>query len=516
MESSARRILALRLPHLSTDRLKRRWKASGRLDKRPLVVAGKFDNALRLTAVDAAAARLGLYPGKALADARAMIPDLAVIRANDMADARLLEGIADWCERYTPLVALDSPQGLFLDITGAAHLFGGEEPMLKEIQRAITMQGFSVRIALAGTAEAARALAYYASGAIVPPGGEAQAVAPLPTEALNAAPLSIHALKRAGLKTVGQVAGRTRHELAARFGGAFVALLDRTLGRNSNPITPRTPLPDLMAERRFAEPVVTDTVIVETLLSLGETLACVLESRGQGARVLEATFFRADGQVRRIAIETGQATRDAGIIMRLFREKLDALTDPLDPGFGFDLIRLAANFAQDLQAKSVSLDADTAGADVNFLIDRLVARFGSHRVMCFQPRDTHIPEAAAVAVPAQHAESCKLPWQPACGPEQAPRRPLRLFANAEPIEVLAEVPEGPPLRFRWRRAQYSVAHAEGPERIAMEWWRHSGHEPTRDYFRVEDEKGRRFWLYRDGLYARELAHPRWYVHGLFA
>ncbi|HEX4533473.1 MAG TPA: DNA polymerase Y family protein [Rhizomicrobium sp.] len=503
------------LPLLPTDRLKRRWQACGRLDKRPLVIAGKVDNALRLTAVDTQAARLGLFAGKALADSRAMIPDIAVMRANEAVDTKLLEQIADWCERYTPFVALDAPHGLFLDITGAAHLFGGEQAMLAEIRRALTAQKFSVRLALAATAEAAHALSHYKDGAIVPPSQEPQAVAPLPTEALNTDPLIIHALKRAGLKTIGQVAARTRHELAARFGGAFITLLDRTLGRKGGPITPRNILPDLMAERRFAEPVVTQAMIAETLLSLGENLASVLASRGQGARVLEASFFRADGQTRRITIETGRATREPKIIERLFREKLDALCDPLDPGFGYDLIRLSATFAQTAQADAVSFDTNAHDADIALLADKLAARFGGHRVMRFAVQDTHIPEAASVAVPAQHYEESKLAWKPMRAAEDAPRRPLRLFAKPEPVEVIAEVPDGAPARFRWRHALHSVTHAEGPERIAMEWWKHQDDLPTRDYFRVEDDAGRRFWLYRDGI-PREIAHPRWYVHGLFA
>ena len=465
--------------------------------------------------MDTAAAQLGLFVGKALADSRAMVPAIAVMRANETADRKLLEQIADWCERYTPFVALDSPHGLLLDITGVAHLFGGEQAMLQEIRRALTAQKFSVRLALAGTAEAARALARYKDGIIVPPGEEALATASLPAEGLNADPLIIHALKRAGLKTVGQVAERSRHELAARFGSAFITLLDRTLGRKGGPIAPRKALPDLMAERRFAEPIVTEAVIAATLLSLAQSLSHVLEQRGQGARVLEASFFRADGQTRRIAIETGRATREPAIIERLFREKLDALSDPLDPGFGYDLIRLSATFAQTVQAGAASFDTNAHDADIALLADKLAARFGGHRVMRFLPQDTHIPEAASVAVPAQHHEAGKLPWRPVRAVEDAPRRPLRLFAKPEPVEMIAEVPDGAPARFRWRHAQHTVTHAEGPERIAMEWWRHQEGMPTRDYFRVEDDAGRRFWLYRDGI-PRESAHPRWYVHGLFA
>jgi len=444
-----------------------------------------------------------------------MVPDLAVMRANEVADRRLLEAIADWCERYTPLVGLDAPQGLFLDVTGVAHLFGGERALLDEIARAIERQGFSVSLALAGTAEAGQALARYKHGIIVAPGDEAEAVAPLPTQALNADPLTIHVLKRAGLKTIGQVAERQSYELAARFGASFVAQLERTLGRKGGPITPRTPLPDLMAERRFAEPIVTEDVIVATLLALGQSVAAILEARGQGARRLEACFFRADGEMRRIAIETGKPTRDAKAIARLFREKLDALADPLDPGFGFDLIRLSATYAENVKPSVVNLDANQSDEEVRFLIDQLAARFGAHRVLRFQPQDTHIPERATLAIPAQHIEPTKLAWEKMRGADEVPRRPLRLFANPQPVEVIAQTPDGPPLRFRWRRALHTVAHAEGPERITMEWWRHQMPEPTRDYFRIEDDAGRRFWLYRDGI-ARETARTRWFMHGVFA
>jgi protein ImuB len=226
-------------------------------------------------------------------------------------------------------------------------------------------------------------------------------------------------------------------------------------------------------------------------------------------------FFRADGQVSSIAIETGAPTRDAAVIERLFRERLAALADPLDPGFGFDLIRLEALRAERDLAETSRFEADDKAAkDIAFLIDRLSARFGAHRVLSFMAQDTHIPEAAAVTIPAQHTQPSRHGWTIIRGKDEAPRRPLRLFAMPEPIEVMAAVPEGPPLRFRWRRALHTVATAEGPERIAMEWWR--APKPTRDYFRIEDEAGLRFWLYRDGLYARETMQPRWFVHGLFA
>jgi protein ImuB len=516
---SPRRILALWLRRLPTDRIERKRKASGEAPERiaPLVVVAKEENALRLSAVDARAARLGLAPGMPLANARAMIPKLDVVEADAWADAALLASIADWCDRFTPFVALDEPHGLFLDITGAAHLFGGERAMLETVRDAIARQGFGVQAALAGTSLAARALARYAPNTIVAPGKEADAVANLPVAALSADPKATHSLRRAGLKTVGQVAARGRAELTARFGAEFVAGLDRVLGKSEAPISPRRHLPDYMAEHRFAEPVVTEEVIAATLHALAAALAQVLEERGEGARMLEAAFFRADGQMRRLAVRTGGPTRDPRVIEKLFREKLDALSDPLDPGFGFDLIRLEAVQAEADAHKAASFDTDeNAEREIAFLVDRLAARFGSDRILRFHPQDTHIPEAETVAVPAQQVLPPKPRWRAPRAMDEAPRRPLRMFAKPEPIETMAEVPDGPPRQFRWRRVLHRIARAEGPERIAMEWLRTQESQPTRDYFRVEDDEGRRFWLYRDGLYHRETETPRWYVHGLFA
>lgn len=491
--------------------------ASGKAPSGPLVVAAKHHNALMLHAVDRNAEALGLARGMSLADARAMVPGLAVAAVDEPADLRLLEAIADWCDRFTPFVAFATPQALLLDVTGAAHLFGGERALLDTVRAALAKQGFAVRGALAGTAVAAQALAQCRDGAIAAVGEDAKMVAPLPVAALAFDPAITHALRRAGLKTIGQVAGRLRAELAARFGDDVVAILDRALGKAEAPISPHLPIPDYMAEHRYAEPVTSEAAIADTLRALAGSLMHLLEQRGEGARALQASFFRADGAVYRLAIETGRPTRDAAVVERLFREKLAALADPLDPGFGFDLIRLCANRAERAPPETIGFDADRKeDEEIAFLIDRLAARFGAQRLVSFQPNDTHIPEAAALAVPAQYARGTKLSWETIREAGEAPRRPLRLFAKPEPIEVVAEVPEGPPVRFRWRRALHTIALAEGPERIAMEWWRHQSPQPTRDYFRVEDGEGRRFWLYRDGLYNREIASPKWFVHGVFA
>jgi protein ImuB len=250
-----------------------------------------------------------------------------------------------------------------------------------------------------------------------------------------------------------------------------------------------------------------------------------MAQQGKGARRLEACFFRTDGAVRAIRVDTGQPATRAEVIDRLFRERLDALNDPLDPGFGFDLIRLSASRTEIVVQQQRDLDANVHDNDeLAALIDRIAARIGGRRVVVHLPQDSHIPERAVMAAPAQHhlAAAMLAVW-PSRVEEEPPLRPLRLFERPEQIQVIAGVPDGPPARFVWRRASHAVVRAEGPERVAMEWWRSQGEMLTRDYFRVEDEAGLRFWLYRDGLYEREIVQqqaiavqPNWFMHGLFA
>jgi protein ImuB len=503
-----RRILALWLPRLSTDRLQRK----SRFDA-PLIVSGKSGNAMVVTALEVRAERLGLGAGMPLANARAMVEPLCVVPADPRADAALLEAIADWCGRFTPLVGLDGADGLYLDITGAAHLFGGEAAMLKMVCHRITAQGFAACAAVAGTTLSAHALARYQPGTIVPPGEERAAAASLPVTALDPGDKALRALRHAGLKTIGMVAERLSSELSERLGPDFVRRLRITLGAEEKPVEPRRALPDLMAEQHFAEPLVSEEAIAGSLKSLAGSLAEILEREGRGARLLEAAFFRADGRLRRIAVRAGEPLRDPAVMLRLLRQKTDTLADPLDPGFGFDLIRLEARLAEESHPATVSFDSgENARMQVALLLDRLAARFGEHRVQRFVAQDTHIPEAAGVAIPAQERDFDG-PWQARRHEDDPPRRPLRLLEKPEEVSAVASVPDGPPRRFRWRRAQFEVVRAEGPERIAMAWWRDRG--LTRDYFRVETGDGQRFWLYRDGLY-HQTGAPRWYLQGLFA
>jgi protein ImuB len=531
MEFSAntarRRLLALWLPLLPTDRLRRKGAPDTASLSGPLIVSRKDGNVRRVHAADRKALALGLRPGMALADAQAMVEGLCIVPADETRDGALLENLVRWCERYTPFAAPDGVDGVMLDITGAAHLFGGESAMLQDALRRLAILGFTARGAIAGTAAAAHALAHFAPGAIAPPGGEDQALAPLPVAAIPCDPAIHHALRRAGFKNVGQVKARGRAELASRFGMDFLARFEHLLAKRETPLNPRHPLPDFTVERNFADPVATHAVVTDTLEMLAQNLCALLEREGRGGRLWRAVFFRADGTVRHVTVRTGTASREAAFVTRLFSEKLEILTDPLDPGFGFDLIRLEASETGSIQPATISFDADENGRrQIGFLIDRLAARLGGARVQRFIAQDTHIPEAEAVAVPATSAMT-GVPWRRRSEAGDPPRRPLRLLERPEEIRAhLPQVPDGPPAYFRWRQCRHDVVRAEGPERIALDWWREDPRvrlladdplpRPERDYFRVETREGQRFWIYRDGAFRQTGLQPRWYMHGLFA
>jgi protein ImuB len=552
-------------------------------------------SAQRIVAMNDAAQRLGLRTNMPLADARAMHPGLAVTGADEAADRQTLENIADWCDRYTPLVGLDLPDGLMLDITGCAHLFGGEAALGRDLLARLTTQGFHARAAVADTAGCAWAVAHYGEAALVPPQRMRAVLIPLPTAALRLAPETVAALAEVGLKAVGDLLDLPRAPLAARFGERLVRRIDQALGREDEPITPRLPLPSYVAEQRFADPIGLERDVLGTIGRLATQLGAAMERREEGARLLQAVLFRTDNKVYRIEVATGAPLREASRIVRLFTDRLAAIGDACDPGFGYDMVRLAAlvteRSAPVQAAFAAGGDAPADDAELWHLIDRLGARFGPRRVTRLVPQDTHIPEFAVAALPAsrelsfgtasalplpvcgervgvrglrhesEHLQLAPEPSKPALtssmlrlatrpphparqgaptsprprggmfaaasdesdpgsGPDfqdsLSPSRPARLFARPEPVEAVAEVPDGPPARFRWRRVLHEVVIAEGPERIAMEWWRdETGQALTRDYFRLECRDGLRAWLYREGLFGRETAQPRWFLHGLF-
>ncbi len=513
MSVASRRYLAVWLRRLSTDRIERCLRTPHETAR---IVIEPVKSALRICAMNDAAAALGIKYGMTLADARAMHPSLDVHDADHAADSALLEAVADWCDRYTPLIGLDPPDGLMLDVGGCAHIFGGESAMRRDVIARLARQGLQAQAGLADTPGSAWAVARYGDVQLVPPNGQHDALRPLPLAALRIDRTTVSALAQAGLKRIADVTNRPRAPLAARFGQDFLRRLDQAFGREEEVIMPRLPLPSYVAERRFPEPIGLQADVLGTIEQLARELGRVMERHDKGARLLQVALFRADGRVHRIEAGAGQPLRDPARIQNLFVERLNVIGGECDPGFGYDVIRLSALTVERLEANQIGLADEDHTGELKHLIDRLSARFGTRRVTRQLPNDTHIPEFSVTNVPAQNARN-EYVAAPLVQDRLIPARPLRLFAPPEPIETIAEVPDGPPTRFRWRQVSHEVVAAEGPERIATEWWRdEQGRAPTRDYFHVESKQGARIWLYREGLYDRETSQPRWFIHGLFA
>ncbi|HKX78892.1 MAG TPA: DNA polymerase Y family protein [Novosphingobium sp.] len=516
--SESRRYLALWLPYLGIDRLIHSGKAHADPPDCPLALVEKVKGAVRLALVDPTAAALGLQHGMGLADARVVTPDLLVFDQDIHADAALLERLADGCMRYTPHVALDSPDALVLDLTGCTRLFGSEDALATDLGKRMARMAMRIRMAFAYAPEAALALARFQR---VPAADERMSVLRLPIAALRLGTECERSLMRAGLVTVGDVARRPLAGIAARYGEGTVHAIRRMIGEADSPLAFRMEQTPFHFDRRFAEPVARTDYVMKRLVDLIAEAVTALEARDRGGRRFEAIFFRTDGLAQRLTVETGAATRDVKAVLRLFRERIDSLADPLDPGFGYDMVRLKVPLHEPLAASQLRLGSGEASTtqQVDDLVDRLSARLGRNRVRRFRPRDSHIPEQAQLSLPAIEANRADGDWvmSPSGNP---PMRPLHLFDPPQRIEVLASVPDGPPYRFRWRRVFHEVSQFEGPERIASEWWRAKDGDPahgapTRDYYRIEDRRGRRFWIFRHGLYD-EASHPDWYVHGLFA
>ncbi|MGE0224830.1 MAG: DNA polymerase Y family protein [Acetobacteraceae bacterium] len=504
-----RRVVSLWFPTLATDRLNGRH-AGTRDTGAPLVTAHHDGRRRVIAAADMAARGAGLSPGMTLAQAQAMVPGLAVQPADPEADAAALRHIAAWCLRYAPLAAPDPPDGVWMDITGCAHLFGGEGALLRDVVGHLSAQGLSARAAVADTPGAAHAVARFGNGqAVVPPGNVAAVLASLPVDALRPAADMLEGLRLLGIERIGQLAELPRAPLVRRFGAALATRLDQALGRVFEPIVPVFP-PDVPQIRRgFVEPLLTAEAFSTVIACLTQALCAEMEKAGQGTRRLDLLFERVDGSVQALRIGTARPSRNPRHLARMLDERLEQL----DPGLGVEAMWLVAPWVERLayvQASVRLTEADDAGQDIAPLVDRLANRFGAERVYRIAPVESDVPERAVRRLPvlAQH--------RPASWPADLPR-PVRLLDPPQPVEAMALLPDHPPVAFTWRRVRHRVRHADGPERIAGEWWKRDGEtRSVRDYFRVEDEEGRRFWLFRRGDGTDTLTGDmRWFLHGFF-
>jgi protein ImuB len=502
------RILSVWWPHLAIER----WRKTSGHDfppDAPVVLTIEGAHGLVISAVTKAAAESGARAGARLTDARALDPRLVAIPADPAGDEALVERLARWAARWSPLVEVDGGDGLRLDVTGAAHLFGGEAALAEDVHQRFAALGLTSRVAIAPTPGAAWALARYGGG--ICRKDLAAALAPLPVAALRLPPDAVRTLERLGFKTIGALAGVPRRALARRFRDADNPLdaLDRALGRKPEPLIATRSEPPPRASFGVAEPASDPAVLPSALARLADPLVRELGRRRLGARRIAFHAFRVDGEVGEAEAETALPTRDPAHIVRLLADKVAGL----DPGFGFDGFALTARWCEPLDpAQDALLGEPPRELELARLIDRLAARLGAERVRRPVQRESHLPELASGWVNALEDRSSPQP-SPASG---RGGRPQRLLDRPEAIAVIYATPEGVPRRFVWRRAVHDIARVEGPERIAPEWWRAPSKARLRDYYRVEDSAGRRFWIYREGLIGDGRGGPpEWYLHGLF-
>ena len=504
-----------------------RWRLAEALapgegaDAEPLALIAETAHGPRIEALNNAGLTAGPRPGMMLADARAVCPRLKVSPSDPAGDRAFLEKLSVWALRWGPWSALDEPDGLLVDVTAVAHLFGGEAELLAHARASFAARGLAVHLAIAPTAGAAWALAHYgANGSAIDNGEDIAArLMDLPVEALRLQPDVLTVLRRLGLKRIGDLTARFqqatgRDALYRRFrrktpSANPLIRLDQLLGKVSEPLLPVVPLASPLVQRRLMEPIRHRELLDQVLADLAADMARILEELGKGARRLELSLWRVDGEVAIRQLELAAATREAAHIARLFAAKLD----DVDAGFGIESVRLRASWAEPIALPQTDIEAkeELQGTSLATCIDRLTVRLGPDAVRKPVSFASHIPERAQR-------------WQPPLEPEPASQgqfafhlRPLKLLDRAEKIAMIYDTPDGYPKRFRWRGEVHEVVRIEGPERIAPEWWREKGSTRLRDYYRIEDHAGRRYWIYRLGLIGDGRGGgPDWFLQGLCA
>ena len=535
--------MAIWCARLAIDRWQLAEGERGNLLGGPVALIAESAHGPRITAVNPAARAAGVRSGGMLTDARALCPELAAAPADPAGDLALLESLALWAQRWGPWSALDPPDGLLVDVTGVAHLFGGEAMLLADASERLAARGLAARVAIAPTAGAAWALAHYGPERAVlqpsPSSLRAERSNPepsarrsglprdfsarndegcvqldqLPVAALRLDPATLLVLRRLGLKRIGELSGVARDALARRFRSVRAPAanplirLDQLTGKVPEPLLPVFAAPPPLVQRRLIEPIRHRALLDQVLGDLAGDMVRLLEGQARGARRLELALWKVDGEVVQRRLELAAATRAAAHITRLFAAKLD----DVDAGFGIELARLSAPWCEPLALSQRDFEAaaEAHGTSLAACIDRLSVRLGAGAIRRPEPVASHWPERAqrwlAPLDPGREAQE-SLAFH---------ARPIKLLDRPEPIAVIHASPDGLPRRFRWRGSLHEITRAEGPERIAPEWWRERGAARLRDYYRVEDAAGRRYWIYRHGHAADGRGGtPEWYLQGL--
>ncbi len=496
-----KRFLAIWLPFFATDRI---IKQHPRLKDRPLVLSGSEHGRTMIKAVNRLANDEGIVAGMVLADAKAILPQLEVLPADAEATESLLKSLAEWCLRFTPIVATDSPDGLLLDISGCAHLWGGERPYLEAIVHRLHQGGYEAQAAIADTIGCAWAMAHHGQNqSIIPPTMQEQALIALPPTSLRLEPPLVQRLRKLGFHTIGQFIHMPHTTLRRRFGNMLLQRLEQALGVMPETLQPVQPIQPYQEQLSCLEPICTATGIEIALRNLLEVLCNRLAKEGKGLRSSLFKGYRVDGNVQQISIGTSSPSYSPTHLFELFELNIPTI----EPALGIELFVLEALLVEDINDSQETL-WETKGDSTKIaeLLDNIAAKVGTEAIHRYLPAEHHWPERTITATSSLDARP-KIPW-----PTEK-LRPLHLLAKPEPITVMVQLPDYPPIQFRHQKKTYKLVKADGPERIEQEWWIATG--KLRDYYRVEDESGARYWLFRSGHYSDE-GDPEWFLHGFFA
>jgi protein ImuB len=496
-----KRYMAIWFRHLTTDWLTLKQP---KLKEVPFVFVTPERNRIIITAANPSAEAQGVYRGMAAADAKAITTNLQVMDHIPGKEAKLLKQLGLWCIRYTPIVAIDLPDGLILDISGCAHLWGGERGYLKEIVNKFRTSGYDARAAIADTIGTAWAVARFGKTTpIIDSGLQAQALLNLPPIALRLEAIVLEKLQKLGFQTIKSFMQIPRTVLRRRFGEVFLLKLAQALGMEDEHLKPLIP-PVPYAERLpCLEPIRTKKAIEIATEKLLESLCIRLQSEGKGIRKAMLKCYRIDGKMVQAGITTNRGSHSVSHLFKLFELQISKI----EPALGIELFLLEASKVEDVDVLQEKLWAGNPGlqdTELAELLDRLAGKVGANAIHRYLPAEHYWPERS-VKQAASLMETPATKWR-----TDRPR-PLRILHRPETIEVMALLPDYPPKVFTYKGKRHIVEKADGPERIEREWWRDKGEH--RDYYAVEDSDGQRYWLFRSGHYDDA---PQWYLHGFFA
>ena len=534
-----RHIIYIWFPYLAASRIQREIGMA-----LPLLMIKNIRGVDIVAAGCAKAAAYGLVAGMRLADARALCPDVITEDYNPTADHADLHHLALWARRYSPLTAIDHDSyGIWLDVAGAEHLFGGVRGLLADCAKRLHRSHLRAVIAAAPNCGAAWALAHYGQPSqrvITAPKSAANQLdataymisrdllrhylARLPIAALRIDRDVADHMRQAGLRVIDDIIGLARAPLAARFGTDVLLRLDQALGNEDEIFTPVSPPLPRYVCRQFAEPISAPSDVKAMIDYLATEIATLLEQAGLATRRLRLGWQLVDEMVFAYDVHLSRPSRDAALFHRL----LVNASDRINPEFGLETGWMEALDCSPLAPietvlpRLVGQQQDGAAARDAYasLVDRLVARLGYGTVVRLSPKDCWQPETAqSFELPDPEKlfdeSGKKTSWLGNPLSVTAPPRPIRLLAYPQPVDVVALLPDHPPAQFIWQKRTHKIIHATGPERIAPAWWLAPIGSRTRDYFRLRDDQGAGFWLYREGLPERHET-PTWYLHGFFA